>query len=289
MDIFKILIFSIICFLGTFSEMNSQITLIPDADFEQALIDLGIDSDGMINGQVFTSDIENIISLDISFESIEDITGIEDFAALEILNVNGNNLSFLNVSNNSELRELYCNSSSAGFSMLMSDLDLSANTNLEILYGENLIFLESLNAKNGNNAILTITLPCEYEGNPCNLDELNCVQVDDETAATNSEPPYDDWLIQANFFYSEDCSLGITSQIENRFSIYPNPTSNLLTIQNQNGLDIESVSLYDALGRKVMENTEATELIDVSNLTAGIYFIHITTDSGIVTKNVIKE
>ena len=63
MDIFKILIFSIICFLGTFSEMNSQITLIPDADFEQALIDLGIDSDGMINGQVFTSDIENIISL----------------------------------------------------------------------------------------------------------------------------------------------------------------------------------------------------------------------------------
>jgi len=72
-------------------------------------------------------------------------------------------------------------------------------------------------------------------------------------------------------------------------SIYPNPTSNLLAIQNQNGLDIESVVLYDTLGRKVMENNEATESLDVSNLTAGVYFIHIATDSGMVTKKIIKE
>jgi len=83
--------------------------------------------------------------------------------------------------------------------------------------------------------------------------------------------------------------LGNVDFEESLISIYPNPTSNLLTIQNQNGLDIESVSLYDALGRKVMENTESTEAIDISNLTTGIYFIHIATDSGIVTKNVIKE
>ena len=35
-------------------KINAQITLIPDSGFEQALIDLGIDSDGMINGQVLT-------------------------------------------------------------------------------------------------------------------------------------------------------------------------------------------------------------------------------------------
>ena len=45
----------------------------------------------------------------------------------------------------------------------------------------------------------------------------------------------------------------------------------------------------NGLGRKVMENNEATEAIDVSNLTAGVYFIHIATDQGLVTKNVIKE
>ena len=73
------------------------------------------------------------------------------------------------------------------------------------------------------------------------------------------------------------------------FTIFPNPTKDLLTIQNQIDFDIDGVVLYDTLGRKVMEYSEATESIDVSNLTAGIYFIHITTDRGIVTKKVIKE
>jgi len=38
-----------------------------------------------------------------------------------------------------------------------------------------------------------------------------------------------------------------------------------------------------------MESNEATESMDVSNLTAGVYFIHITTDRGIVTKKIIKK
>jgi len=37
---------------------TAQITLIPDPKFEQFLIDEGIDSDSVINGQVLTSDIE---------------------------------------------------------------------------------------------------------------------------------------------------------------------------------------------------------------------------------------
>jgi hypothetical protein len=289
MDIFKILIFSIICFLGTFSEMNSQITLIPDSGFEQALIDLGIDSDGIINGQVLTIDIEGVIILDVNHSNIQDLTGIEDFAALEILDVSGNELIALNVSSNIELKELYCNSQQGAFSMYFTELDLSQNINLEVLYCENLAYLENLNLKNGNNQILTVELSCEFEGNPCELSELYCVQVDDESAANNNEPPYNTWFIQANFIYSEDCSLSIPALLEDRFIIYPNPTTNLLTIQNQNNLKIDSVSLYDTLGRKVMESNEATESMDVSNLTAGVYFIHITTDRGIVTKKIIKK
>ena len=83
--------------------------------------------------------------------------------------------------------------------------------------------------------------------------------------------------------------MSIPALLEDRFIIYPNPTTNLLTIQNQNNLKIDSVSLYDTLGRKVMESNEATESMDVSNLTAGVYFIHITTDRGIVTKKIIKK
>ena len=285
----NVLLLTIVTCLGFLAKINAQITLIPDSGFEQALIDLGIDSDGIINGQVLTIDIEGVIILDVNYSNIQDLTGIEDFAALEILDVSGNELIALNVSSNIELKELYCNSQQGAFSMYFTELDLSQNINLEVLYCENLAYLENLNLKNGNNQILTVELSCEFEGNPCELSELYCVQVDDESAANNNEPPYNTWFIQANFIYSEDCSLSIPALLEDRFIIYPNPTTNLLTIQNQNNLKIDSVSLYDTLGRKVMESNEATESMDVSNLTAGVYFIHITTDRGIETKKIIKK
>src|SRR5690554_3111579 len=52
----------------------AQYTLIPDPNFEQALIDLGIDSGGVVNGQVLTSDIETVVALDISHRGINDNT-----------------------------------------------------------------------------------------------------------------------------------------------------------------------------------------------------------------------
>src|SRR5690606_25659552 len=206
----------------------AQTTSIPDSNFEQALIDLGIDSDGIINGQVLTSDIENVISLNLDHRGIEDLTGLEDFAALKILDATGNQLTALDISNNLELKELYCSSDSAGFNMAITSLDLTNNINLEVLYGQNLVFLETLSAKNGNNAILNITLPCEFEGIPCELTELDCVMVDDEEAATNGEPPYDNWYIAADFVYSEDCILSTSTQNGSGFYIHPNPAKNEL-------------------------------------------------------------
>lgn len=39
---------------------KAQVTLIPDPVFEQLLINLNIDSDGIVNGQLLTSDAQNI-------------------------------------------------------------------------------------------------------------------------------------------------------------------------------------------------------------------------------------
>ena len=38
------------CFLSTY--ISAQTTAIPDINFEQALVDQGIDSDGVVNGEV---------------------------------------------------------------------------------------------------------------------------------------------------------------------------------------------------------------------------------------------
>ena len=211
-----------ICFISPGVISYAQTTEIPDPNFEQALVDLGIDSDGTINGQVPTNDIAIIITLDVSLKGISDLTGIEDFTALEILDISSNDLKILNISNNLQLTELYASNTGTG-NLMISSLDLSNNVNLELLYGENLFFLETLNLKNGNNSILTVTLPCEDEGVPCELTELDCVTVDDEVAASNNKLPYSNWFIQADYSYSDDCSFGITNTSISSINVFPNP------------------------------------------------------------------
>lgn len=68
----KAAIFTIFCFLFQGFQSNNlyaQITEIPDQYFEQALIDKGIDSDGIINGQVLTSDINTVTELILGLTS----------------------------------------------------------------------------------------------------------------------------------------------------------------------------------------------------------------------------
>ena len=87
-----------------------QTTAIPDANFEQALIDLGFDT-GTPDGSVPTANIDTVTFLDVNFKSISDLTGIEDFAALTYLDCGANQLTSLDVSNNTALTWLSCGGS----------------------------------------------------------------------------------------------------------------------------------------------------------------------------------
>lgn len=238
---------------------------------------------------MLTSDIDTVITLNLFNIFIKDLTGIEDFTALEYLDVSGSSLSVLDVSYNTQLRELYCSSSIVNPSMFFTTLDVSNNVNFEVLYGETLVELENLNVKNGNNSMLIITLPCEFEGKPCELTKLNCVTVDDEEAATNNELPYLNWYIQADFFYSEDCSLGIEELIESQLTIYPNPTNDVLYLYNESASIVTSIKVYDSLGKLVLEQNNPLTHIDITSLSGGLFFVQIETDEGIVTKKVVNE
>ncbi len=73
-----------------FMQINyAQFTLVPDPNFEQALIDLGIDTDGL-NGQFLTENAIGILNLQLPDKSISDTTGLEAFVDLHNLNLNGN-------------------------------------------------------------------------------------------------------------------------------------------------------------------------------------------------------
>jgi len=126
----------------------AQTTSIPDPNFEQALIDLGIDSDGVINGQVLTADIENVLTLDVENKNIVDLTGIEDFSSLEELNCGDNQLTFLNIAQNSLLSLLdtrynQLNSIDVTQNTALTQLRLSVNqlNSVDVSQNINLVFL----------------------------------------------------------------------------------------------------------------------------------------------------
>jgi len=62
-------------------------------------------------------------------------------------------------------------------------------------------------------------------------------------------------------------------------SLYPNPTSNKLTLNIPSDVKVEKAVFYNTLGQKVKESASETNW-DVSALQSGVYFINVTTDAG---------
>ncbi|MFD0796014.1 T9SS type A sorting domain-containing protein [Maribacter chungangensis] len=112
-------------------------TRFPDRNFETYLIDNNIDTEGGIpNGLVRTADLANELSLNISNQAITDLTGLEAFSNLEILDVSNNNLNALRLQNVS-LVEIYANNTNVPgdeifFQNITSGSNLTNVTTLEL-------------------------------------------------------------------------------------------------------------------------------------------------------------
>ena len=122
--------------------LSQPFTFVPDDNFEQALINLGVDF--LLDDFVETIGIDSITYLYIPSNSIADLTGVEDFTALRELYCHSNQLTFLDLSNNSQLFEVSCGNNQ----------------------------LTSMDVRNGNNQGL-------WYFNSMNNQALNCIDVDD--------------------------------------------------------------------------------------------------------------
>jgi PKD repeat protein len=70
--------------------------------------------------------------------------------------------------------------------------------------------------------------------------------------------------------------------------IYPNPTSHQLSIIS-NQLNINEINIVDITGKSIKRITTDFDLVDVSNLTNGIYFIQLITEERTITKKFVKH
>ena len=100
---------------------------------------MGYDSDGIINQQILRSDAEGVSTLDVSdpennvalpnvFGKIADLTGIEGFINLTELNCSYNQLTILNVTQNTALVKLFCDNNQ------LTGLDVSNNAGLSLIW-----------------------------------------------------------------------------------------------------------------------------------------------------------
>jgi len=81
--------------------------------------------------------------------------------------------------------------------------------------------------------------------------------------------------------------------------IFPNPTTGELRIETSDmRYEISEIEIYDMIGRKLISNLKSqisslksqisNQTIDISHLSAGIYFLKIQTEKGTIIKKIIK-
>ncbi|WP_052172384.1 T9SS type A sorting domain-containing protein [Psychroserpens jangbogonensis] len=95
------------------------------------------------------------------------------------------------------------------------------------------------------------------------------------------------WLFFQNHI---DNTLSISSfeDLKNTIRIFPNPTSNVITIETNNPLELKEIILYNTLG--VNLNLKSTDgLIDLTSLNTGVYLLSVKTSNGTITKKVVKN
>ena len=197
-----------------------------------------------------------LIKLECDYNNLSslDLTGL---TALENLICNHNNLSSIKTSGCISLKKILCyknNLSACGLDSLFHQLPRRA-----------------ANDKGG------IIISYSPNANPGSSTCRDTIATNRNWEVLNQNTPI------ANTSY--DClyfTMGIEEVITDNISakVYPNPVSNDLNIEC--GEKIESLDIYDALGRKIIskENTPKSTTIDVSNLDNGIYILKLRTAKG---------
>jgi len=95
--------------------------------------------------------------------------------------------------------------------------------------------------------------------------------------------------VSCSFELTVDENLGTEEHLfNNGLSIYPNPSSNLITIDSKN-VPLNSIQIFDISGKQLFEASNlntASKTVDISSLSKGIYFISLNNQA---TKKIIKN
>ena len=274
------------------------------------LTDLYVAASGMLG--ILDCDDNQLTALDVSV-----------YPNLYILSCGNNQLTELDISANKELFYFYCNNNQ------LTSLDLSANTALDYMecYNNHLPLSDlyhaseivsskrlgrqrlasqaieeggsvDFSAQKEFGGVVTVFV-VEKNGSPApqgdyaiadgiiTFNNTGNYTITMTNSAIVSEPDYPAEVIVEVKVGNE----GITEATQEQIKIYPNPTDGKLQVTSYE-LPIGEIVIWDIMGRKVLsqkaESGKQNEL-DISYLPAGMYFVRVQTDKGVVTRKVVKR
>ena len=77
--------------------------------------------------------------------------------------------------------------------------------------------------------------------------------------------------------------------ITNQLAVSPNPTGGFLNIKIPGNLAIDQLTIYDALGKKVIEQNQTTSHLDVSTLHSGLYVLQVLSSGKTFQSKFVKK
>ncbi len=84
--------------------------------------------------------------------------------------------------------------------------------------------------------------------------------------------------------------LGIDSfELKNSISIYPNPIKNTLNIKNNSSATLNKITIYNVLGKTLLQLNNPPSKINMSSMHVGVHLIKVETSLGTFFKTIIKE
>jgi hypothetical protein len=94
----------------------------------------------------------------------------------------------------------------------------------------------------------------------------------------------------AVFLAEGDCdTLGLEDSLIAGLSVYPNPTQGQVTIDTKGQFQLDSVVVYDILGKRSNVSLNG-DTVDMSALSAGLYIIEVTAEGGeTATYKIVKQ
>lgn len=253
----------LVLLLSNFLGFAQQYTLIPDVNFEQAMLDRGIDV-GAIDGKVLTSSVNKLTTLTISNALITDLTGIQDFLELVQLDCSYNQITVLDVKANFALQRLNCS-----FNFLTS-LDVSKNTDLrDLRCHKNLlttldvsknIFLFQVNCYSNQITFLDVSKNTALINLSCGTNQLTELDISVNTAlltlsCDNNQLTKLD-ISKNPLIYGFYCNNNNLLELNLKFGNFRGiPFMNLLSNPNLKCIEVDNKSYSDLMWSKYKDAT----------------------------------